>query len=159
MNLVQIGTHEFLSNSPLPEGLSTIPERSRRVGRTKSASKPARIQPDEGRLKDRCRKRFTIIEEFVLRRSDSATRERTPPGPSNRAKVAMKWIKKQQDCASQNYPSLEPIKLVSGPEADLTISDLQVLCIWNSGDTAKKTYHLYAVCFRWLESPQSASLI
>jgi hypothetical protein len=25
-------------------------------------------------------------------RSDSATRERTPPGPSNRASVAIKWI-------------------------------------------------------------------
>jgi hypothetical protein len=30
----------------------------------------------------------------VLRRSDSATGEQTPPGPSNRARTAMKWTKR-----------------------------------------------------------------
>src|SRR5437016_2538514 len=54
------------------EGFSTIAERSRRVGRTKSAIKPARIRSDEGRLGDRCRERFTI-KSWCLRRSDSAT--------------------------------------------------------------------------------------
>jgi hypothetical protein len=37
--------------------------------------------------------RFTI-RSWSLRRSDSATRQRTPPGPSNRARVAMKWKKR-----------------------------------------------------------------
>ena len=43
------------------------------------------------RTGDRCRERFTI-KSWCLRRRDSATRERTPPGPSNRAKVAIKWM-------------------------------------------------------------------
>ena len=43
------------------------------------------------RLGDRCRERFTI-RSWCFRRSDSATSERTPPGPSNRASVAIKWI-------------------------------------------------------------------
>src|SRR2546429_9821102 len=40
---------------------------------------------------DRCRDRFTI-KSWCLRIRDSATMERTPPGPSKRARVAMKWI-------------------------------------------------------------------
>jgi hypothetical protein len=40
---------------------------------------------------DRCRERFTI-SNCCLRRRDSATRERTQPGPSNRANVAIKWM-------------------------------------------------------------------
>src|SRR5215469_8208213 len=39
----------------------------------------------ERRLGVRCRERFTI-SSWCLRRSDSATRERTPPGPSKRAR-------------------------------------------------------------------------
>jgi hypothetical protein len=39
------------------------------------------------------RHRFKI-RIWCLRRSDSATRERTPPGPSNRARTAMKWMKR-----------------------------------------------------------------
>src|SRR6266481_8510123 len=42
------------------------------------------------------------IRIWCLRRSDSATRERTPPGPSNRARTAMKWMKERPDCASEN---------------------------------------------------------
>src|ERR1700739_239856 len=64
-------------------------ERTSRVGRTKSASKPARIRSDACRWGDRFRARFNI-RIWCLRRSDSATRERTPPGPSNRARTAMK---------------------------------------------------------------------
>ena len=40
------------------EGFGTIAERSRRVGRTKSAIKPARMRSDERRLGVRCRERF-----------------------------------------------------------------------------------------------------
>jgi hypothetical protein len=72
------------------EGFIAIAERRRRVGRTKSASKPARMQSPADRLGDRCRERFT--RSWCFRRSDSATRERTPPGPGNRASVAIKWI-------------------------------------------------------------------
>jgi hypothetical protein len=73
------------------EGFSAMAERRRRVGRTKSASKPARMRSPEDRLGDRCRERFTI-RRWCFGRSDSATRERTPPGPSSRASVATKWI-------------------------------------------------------------------
>jgi hypothetical protein len=69
------------------EGFSAIAERRRRVRRTKSASKPARMRSPADRLGDRCRERFTM-RSWCFRRSDSATRERTPPGPSNRASVA-----------------------------------------------------------------------
>jgi hypothetical protein len=83
-------------SSSLPssvEGFSTIADRSKRVGRTKSASKPARMPSDARRLGDRFRERFTI-RSWCLRRSDSATMERTPPGPSNRARVATNWMKR-----------------------------------------------------------------
>src|SRR6267154_2338024 len=49
--------------------------------------------PRADRLGDRCRERFTI-RSWCLRRSDSAARERTPPGPSSLAGVARKWIKR-----------------------------------------------------------------
>ena len=42
------------------EGFTTFAERSRRVGRTKSAIKPARIRSDACRLGDRFRERFKI---------------------------------------------------------------------------------------------------
>src|SRR5437016_8721797 len=69
------------------EGFRTIAERSRRVGRTKSAIKPARARSDTCKFGDRFRERFKI-RIWCLSRSDSATRERTPPGPSNRARTA-----------------------------------------------------------------------
>src|SRR5207302_9286847 len=43
-----------------------------------------------------------FLEKLVLRRRDSATRARTPPGPSNRAKVAIKWMNRTTRLASQN---------------------------------------------------------
>jgi hypothetical protein len=42
---------------------------------------------------DRCRERVTI-KSWCLRIRDSATMERTPPGPSKRARVARKWIRR-----------------------------------------------------------------
>jgi len=51
------------------------------VGRTKSAIKPARMRSEVHKFGDRCRDRFTI-KSWCLRIRDSATRERTPPGPS-----------------------------------------------------------------------------
>src|SRR5205807_8518992 len=75
------------------EGFRTIAERSRRVGRTKSAIKPARTRSDACKFGDRFRERFKI-RIWCSSRSDSATRERTPPGPSKRARVAIKWIKR-----------------------------------------------------------------
>src|SRR5438552_17691003 len=71
----------------------TIGEKSRRDGSTKSANKPARIRSDACKFGDRFRERFKI-RIWCLSRSDSATRERTPPGPSKRARVAIKWIKR-----------------------------------------------------------------
>jgi len=68
-------------------------ERRRRVGRTKSAIRPARVRSVMDRFGDRRRERFRI-RSWCLRRSDSATMERAPPGPSKRAKVAMKWMKR-----------------------------------------------------------------
>ena len=61
------------------------------MGRTKSAIKPARMRSEVHKFGDRCRDRFTI-KSWCLRIRDSATMERTPPGPSKRARVAMKWI-------------------------------------------------------------------
>jgi len=55
--------------------------------------KPARVRFDVHKFGDRCRERFTI-KSWCLRIRDSATMERTPPGPSKRARVAMKWIKR-----------------------------------------------------------------
>ncbi len=43
-----------------------------------------------------------FLEKLVVRRRDSATRARTPPGPSNRAKVAIKWMNRTTRLASQN---------------------------------------------------------
>ena len=63
------------------------------MGRTKSAIQPAKMRSDADRFGDRCLERFTI-RSWCLRRSDSATMERTPPGPSNRARTAMKWMKR-----------------------------------------------------------------
>jgi hypothetical protein len=63
------------------------------MGRAKTAIKPARIRSDACRLGDRFLERFKI-RSSCLRRSDSATSERTPPGPSNRARVEMKWMKR-----------------------------------------------------------------
>jgi hypothetical protein len=80
------------------EGFSTIADRSRRVGRTKSAIQPARMRSDAHRFGDRGLGRFTI-RSWCLRRSDSATMERAPPGPSKRARVAMKWIKRTTQIA------------------------------------------------------------
>src|SRR5438309_9022252 len=68
-------------------------ERRRRVGRTKSAIRPARVRSDTDRFGDRRRERFRI-RSWCLRRSDSATMERAPPGPSRRARVAMKRMKR-----------------------------------------------------------------
>jgi hypothetical protein len=68
-------------------------EQSRRVGRTKSAIKPARMRSDVHKFGDRCRERATI-KSSCLRIRDSATMERTPPGASKRASVARKWIKR-----------------------------------------------------------------
>jgi len=59
-------------------GFTTIAERRRRVGRTRSAIQPARIRSHEDRVGDRCRERFTI-RSWRLSRRDSAMRERTPP--------------------------------------------------------------------------------
>src|SRR6266550_8071843 len=59
----------------------------------KSAIPPARIRSHAQRLGDRCRERF-MSRSWCLRRSDSATMERIPPGPSRRAKVARKWMKR-----------------------------------------------------------------
>src|SRR5216110_1717731 len=75
------------------EGFRTIAERSRRVGRTKSAIKPARMRSDVHKFGDRCRERATI-KSWCLRIRDSATMERTPLGPSKRARVARKWTKR-----------------------------------------------------------------
>src|SRR5215469_6068904 len=57
------------------EGFGTIAERSRRVGRTKSAIKPARMRCDERRLGVRCRERFTI-SSWCLRITWSSARIR-----------------------------------------------------------------------------------
>src|SRR5439155_967793 len=57
------------------------------------AIKPARMRSEVHRFGDRCRERFTI-KSWCLTIRDSATMERTPPGPSKRARVAMKWIKR-----------------------------------------------------------------
>ncbi len=59
----------------------------------KSAIQPAKMRSPADRVGDRCRERFTI-RSWCLRRSDSATTERTPPGPSNRARTAIKWMKR-----------------------------------------------------------------
>jgi len=63
------------------------------VGRTKSAIKPARMRSDVHKFGNRCRERVTI-KSWCLRIRDSATMERTPQGPSKRARVARKWIKR-----------------------------------------------------------------
>ncbi len=82
-----------LSRPSRVEGFTTIAVRSRRVGRIKNAIQPARMRSHADRMGDRCRERFTI-RSWCLRRSDSATIERTPPGPSKRARVAIKWMKR-----------------------------------------------------------------
>src|SRR5437016_86010 len=103
-----------LSRPSSVEGFRTIAERSRRVGRTKSAIKPARMQSEVHKFGDRCQERFKI-RIWCLSRSDSATRERTPPGPSKRAWVAIKWIKRmtrlliaessyKSECQEKNLP-------------------------------------------------------
>ena len=48
------------------EGFSAIAERRRRVGRTKSASKPAKMRSHADRLGDRCQERFTISPDCVF---------------------------------------------------------------------------------------------
>ena len=57
------------------------------------AIKPARIRSHADRLGDRWRERFRS-RSWCFRRSDSATTERTPPGPSRRTRVARKWMKR-----------------------------------------------------------------
>src|SRR5215469_1116381 len=56
-------------------------------------SKPARMRSQADSLGDRRRERFKI-RSWCLRRSDSATRERTPPAPSRRTRMARKWMKR-----------------------------------------------------------------
>jgi hypothetical protein len=68
-------------------------DRSRRVGRSQSASPPVRIRSDANRFGAHCRERFRI-RSSCLSRSDSATMERAPPAQSKRARMAMKWMKK-----------------------------------------------------------------
>jgi hypothetical protein len=63
------------------------------MGCTRSAIKPARMRSDVHKFGDRCRERVTI-KSWCLRIRDSATMERTPPGPSKRARVTRKWIKR-----------------------------------------------------------------
>src|ERR1700674_2868453 len=62
------------------EGFSTMAERIRRAGRMKKAHKPATRRSEKYRLGDRCRERLRI-RSCCLTRADSATTERTPPGP------------------------------------------------------------------------------
>jgi hypothetical protein len=54
------------------------------------AIQPARMRSHEDRLGDRWRERFT--QELVLEQKGSATRERTPPGSSNWARMAIKRL-------------------------------------------------------------------
>ena len=89
---VPLLAHGFVKASSV-EGLSTIAERSKRVGGTKNAIQPARIRSHAQRLGNRWRGRFRS-RSWCLKRSDSATMERTPPGTSRRARVAMKWMKR-----------------------------------------------------------------
>ena len=63
------------------------------VGPQRGRLAPEQMRSHEDRFGDRCRERFTI-RSWCLRRSDSATTERTPPGPSKRARTAMKWMKR-----------------------------------------------------------------
>src|SRR5215472_8888973 len=107
------------------EGFNTIAGRRRRVGRTKSASKPARMRSDERRLGVRCRERFTI-SSWCLRRSDSATRERTPPGPSKRGASRMTV----QDLWD-HYKSVElPFKDFSTQDAYIQYAQKWILPRW-----------------------------
>src|SRR6266481_4479225 len=69
------------------EGLSTMAERIRRAGRMRRAHKPATRRSEVRRFGDRCRERLRI-KSCCLTRTDSATTERTLPGPKSRARVA-----------------------------------------------------------------------
>src|SRR5882724_9404175 len=75
------------------EGFRTMAERIRRGVRTRRAHKPAMRRSETRRLGDRCRERLRI-RSCCLTRTDSATTERTPPGPKSRATVAMTWTKR-----------------------------------------------------------------
>jgi len=75
------------------EGFSTIAERISRPGRMRRAHKPATRRSEVRRSGDRCRERLRI-RSCCLTRTVSATTERMPPGPRNRARVAMTWMKR-----------------------------------------------------------------
>ena len=74
------------------EGFRTMADRIRRAGRMRRVHKPATRRSEERRLGDRCRERLRI-SSCCLMRTDSATTERIPPGPTSRASVAMTWTK------------------------------------------------------------------
>src|SRR4051794_33031466 len=71
-------------------GLKTMAERTTRLGRMKSAHRPATTRSAGGRLGDRFRDRLRI-NNCCLTSTDSATTARAPPGPARRATVVSKW--------------------------------------------------------------------
>ena len=64
------------------EGFRTIAERSSRVGRTKSASKPARMRSDVHKFGDRCHDQELVLEDKGLRNdgTDAARTEQAGQG-------------------------------------------------------------------------------
>src|ERR1700722_5547007 len=68
--------------------------RSKQASGTQPERQPAGKDPVRRRQIRRSLPGAIQDQELILSRSDSATRERAPPGPSRRARVAMKWIKR-----------------------------------------------------------------
>jgi hypothetical protein len=75
--------------SRIVEGFNAIAERITRDGRMRRAKIPTRIRFEALRFGARCRERLRISSWCLIKR-DSATTERTPPGPRSRASVTSK---------------------------------------------------------------------
>ncbi len=77
------------------EGFRTIADRIRRAGRMKRAHNPATKRSNARSFGARSWVRIRI-GSCCLTRTDSATTERTPPGPTSRARVATTWTKRMR---------------------------------------------------------------
>ena len=75
------------------EGFSTIAERIRRAGFMNKEHNPATKRSQTRRFGARLRERLRI-SSCCLRRTDSATTERMPPGRQSRESVTMAWMKR-----------------------------------------------------------------
>src|SRR6516225_5739413 len=80
------------------EGFRTMADRIRRARRIKSAHRPAMMRSETRRFGDRRRERLRIKSCCSARR-DSATTDRTPPGPASRARGCDEMDEKDEEIA------------------------------------------------------------